>query len=327
MELLLANHSSYPRIGDTPEYQVLRRTIAQREKGEKTDADVRAAEDQMTELAIREQIDAGLDLVTDGQTRWHDPISYLAGKLAGVRVNGLLRLFDTNFYFRQPVVQSKPGRTKPLVVEEFRFAKTKSSRPVKPVLTGPYTLARLSIRENGAGNLERLVENYTAVLAEEVAALATEGATLIQVDEPALLKYPGDFAQLERGTAALAARQGAAQLALAIYFGDCAPVYEKLQRLPVDVLALDFTYNPRLVDVIQSHGSSKLLALGLVDGRNTQLEDARRVAKQLERILGKTRQRAYLTPSSGLEYLPRDRAQLKLKHLATIRKTFLESGR
>src|SRR5437016_8998170 len=140
MHLTLANHGSYPRIGDSAEEQVLRRTIAQREKGEKTDADLRAAEDHMTELALREQIDAGLDLVTDGLIRWYDPISHLAGKLAGARINGLLRFFDTNCYFRQPVIEARLERNGPLVVEEFEFARRKTSRPLKAVLTGPLTL-------------------------------------------------------------------------------------------------------------------------------------------------------------------------------------------
>src|SRR2546425_12700459 len=92
MELTLANHSSYPRIGDDADDQVLRRTIAQWEKREKTERELRAAEDAMTERALREQIDAGLDLVTDGQVRWYDPVSHLAGKLKGIRINGLLRI-------------------------------------------------------------------------------------------------------------------------------------------------------------------------------------------------------------------------------------------
>ena len=126
----------------------------------------------MTELAIEEQIDAGLDIVTDGQIRWYDPVSHLAGKLSGVRINSLLRFFDTNFYFRQPVVHAKLERTKPLVVEEFLFAQAKSPRPVKPVLTGPYTLARLSIEEDGkAGGLESLLDGYTQALGEEIGAL------------------------------------------------------------------------------------------------------------------------------------------------------------
>ncbi len=52
MQLTLTNHSSYPRIGESPEYQRLRRTIARWEKGEKTEADRSAAEDRMTKLAL-----------------------------------------------------------------------------------------------------------------------------------------------------------------------------------------------------------------------------------------------------------------------------------
>src|SRR5208337_1182027 len=161
MELSLCNHSSYPRIGDDAEHQLLRRTIAQWEKGEKTDDAVRTAQDRMTELALAEQAEAGLDLVTDGQIRWSDPISHLAGKLSGVRVNGLLRFFDTNFYFRQPVVQGKLERTEPLLLEEFKFAQERSARSVKPVLTGPYTLARYSVEENGrASGFDKMLEGY-----------------------------------------------------------------------------------------------------------------------------------------------------------------------
>lgn len=326
MELILANHSSYPRIGDDGDYQLLRRTITQRDKGEKTDEDVRRAEDRLTELALQEQVEAGLDVVTDGQIRWYDPISHLAGKLAGVRINGLLRLFDTNFYFRQPVVSAQPQRTKPLVVEEFRFAQAKSPRPVKAVLTGPYTLARYSIEERNGGGFARLFEGYTAALAAEVAALAGAGAPLIQLEEPALLRHPGDFSLVEQGVAALASRQGAAQLALVVHFGDPAPVYDQLQTLPVEILGLDFTYNPDLVRIVATRGAARVLALGLVDGRNTKLEEVSSLVRHLEQIAEGTRaSRAYLTPSCGLEYLPRDRAQLKLKHLATIQRAFLRS--
>jgi 5-methyltetrahydropteroyltriglutamate--homocysteine methyltransferase len=334
MELTLANHGSYPRIGDSPEEQLLRRTIAQREKGEKTDADLSAAEDRMTELALREQIDSGLDVVTDGLIRWYDPVSHVAGKLAGIKIAGLLRFFDTNFYFRQPAVHAKIERTKPLVVDEFRFAQSKSSRRVKAVLTGPYTLARLSIEDHpgrtnggGAAGFNRLLDGYTTALADEVAALAQAGATLIQVDEPALARHPGDFSQAERSLAALASRKGRAELILALYFGDAAPLHEKLQKLPVDVLSLDFTYSPGLVERV-AKGGSKKLALGLVDGRNTRLEDASAIAKVIEKIArGANLDRVWLTPSCGLEYLPRDRAQMKLKLLGDVKRVFFGRDR
>jgi len=327
MELKLCNHSSYPRIGDDAEHQLLRRTLAQRDKGEKTDEAVRTAQDRMTELALAEQTEAGLDLVTDGQIRWDDPVSHLAGKLSAVRVNGLLRYFDTNFYFRQPVVWGRPERTEPLLVEEFKYAQAKSARPVKCVLTGPYTLARCSVAENGgAGGFDKILEGYTAALAAEVAALAAAGATVIQVEEPALLKHPEDFPRLERSVSALATGKDWAQMALVFYFGDPAPVYDQLQTLPVDLLGLDFTYNPKLVDRVASQGAARTLILGLVDGRNTKLEDPAETARQLEKLArGADLSSAYLSPSCGLEFLPRDRARQKLRHLAVIRNTFLGS--
>ena len=328
MELKLANHSSYPRIGDTPEGQLLRRTIAQREKGEKTDADLRAAQDRMTELALAAQDEAGLDVVTDGLIRWYDPVSHLAGKLTGIHINGLLRFFDTNCYFRQPIVEGAIERTGPMVVDEFTFARGKTSRTVKAVLTGPYTLARLSLaKDAGAAQLNSLIESYTRALAAEVAALADAGATLIQVDEPAILKHPEDFALFASSTAALAGQKKNAQLMLAFYFGDVAPFYSKLQALPVDALCLDFTYSVKLPQVVAAEGSSKTLALGLIDGRNTRLEKADSLARQIEQILaGIQSDSAYLTSSCGLEYLPRDRAQLKLNHLKTVKNTFLGKG-
>ncbi len=325
MQLILAHHSSYPRIGDDPDLQLLRRTITERDQGAKTDSDVRAAEDRMTELALAEQLEAGLDWVTDGQVRWYDSISHLAGKLAGVHITGLLRFFDTNTYFRQPVVRSRIERTQPLVVDDFRFAKAKSTRPVKAVLTGPLTLARHSVEVDGAaGGFEKLVEGYAAALAAEIAALSQAGATLIQVDEPALAKNPGDLPLAEQALTSLAAAKGQSDLLLALYFGDAAPIYDQLQKLPVDALGLDFIYSPRLADIIAANGSSKRLALGLVDGRNTRLEEAGTIARQLEKMARRLAGAdIFLTSACGFEYLPRDRARLKLKHFATIKAEFL----
>jgi 5-methyltetrahydropteroyltriglutamate--homocysteine methyltransferase len=192
---------------------------------------------------------------------------------------------------------------------------------------GPYTLARHSVAENGgAGGHGKLLEAYTVALAEEVRALADAGAALIQVEEPALLKWPQDFPLVKSSITALALSKGPAQLALAVYFGDPAPLYTQLLTLPVDILGLDFTYNPGLTETVAAHGCPRTLSLGLVDGRNTRLEDPVIVARKLERIAqGAKVSQAYLNPSCGLEYLPRDRAQWKLRHLTTIKRTFLGS--
>jgi 5-methyltetrahydropteroyltriglutamate--homocysteine methyltransferase len=324
MQLTLSSAGSYPRIGDAPDLQRHRRTYARRERGEISPEEFRKVEDEVVAWVIREQIEAGMEVVTDGLIRWYDPYSHFCRGLEGVEVNGLLRFFDTNFYFRQPVVKAPIRRRGPIVLREYEFARSLSSRPVKPVLTGPYTLARGSIVEAGYRSLHELALAYARVLADEVKDLSGAGAQLIQVDEPAIVGHPEDLNVLQEALRGVAAERGTAQLLLHISFGDVAPLYRDLQALPVDVLGLDFTYSPKLPALIADLGSAKPLALGLIDARNTKLETKESVFPVLDAVLpALTPGPTYLMPSCGLEFLPRERARLKLETLRRLRDDYL----
>lgn len=323
MELILTTAGSYPRIGDAQELQRHRRAYAQHERGEIGAEQWRRVEDEVTAGVIQEQSDAGVEVVTDGQIRWYDPYSHFARRFEGAEINGLLRFFDTNFYFRQPVVKGPIRRKVPILLPEYEFARSVASRPVKPVLTGPYTLARGSILQGGYRSVHDLALAYAEALGEEVRDLAQAKAQLIQVDEPAILAHPEDLQLLHQVLAALARQRGTARLALHISFGDVTALYRDLQTLPVDVLSLDFTYSPKLPGLIADLGSSKPLALGLIDARNTKLETEERVFPILDSVLPRLTGPAYLTPSCGLEFLPRERARAKLLTLRRLRDTYL----
>ena len=329
MELCLANHSSYPRIGASREQQRLRRAYAQRERGEISAEVFNQIQDSVVAEVIEEQAQAGCELLTDGQVRWYDPISHLAGKLAHVEINGLLRYFDTNFYFRQPVMGEKVHRNGPMIVEEFRYAQKTSRRPIKPILTGPYTLAVSSIRQAPVyRELPALVMDLSAALAQEVSALAAAGAEVIQVEEPAILKHPHDLPLLHKALTPLSEARGSARLALYTYFGDATPIYEGLQKLPVQILGFDFTYAPKLPEKIAALGSEKGLGLGVIDGRNTRMETPEDVVRILDHVLPHVREEVvYLNPSCGLEYLPRDKAVAKLKLMRESKDMLVQRGK
>ncbi len=318
MELLSASTGSYPRIGDRPEQQRHRQAYAQHERGEISDEEFERVQDEVTRGVIEEQVRAGLDVVTDGQVRWYDPISHFARKLEGCEINGLLRFFDTNFYFRQPVIRGKLVRRESILKSEFIFARG-ISKSVKPVVTGPYTLARLSINRRGDG-FQPLVDEFASVISQEIRELVEAGAELIQIDEPAILKNPADFQVFEKAVQKVVAEKGKARVALYTYFGDVAPLYQKLLKLPVDVLGLDFTYSPKLPDAIARFGCEKELGVGLIDGRNTRLEKENEVIDVLKLILPSVKsERVYLNPSCGLgDYLPREIAFKKLQNMVSI---------
>ena len=328
MELLLANHSSYPRIGDGAGQQRLRRAYAQHERGEITSRDFEAIQTSVIQEIVQEQAGAGLDLVTDGQIRWYDPISHFAGRLDGVKINGLLRFFDTNFYIRQPVVVDRIFWKEPILLDEYRSAQAVSPKPVKVILTGPYTLGRFSIIESSRyHDVPELVADYTEALMKEVEALGKAGATLIQIEEPSMLHHPGDAGLVKVALTRIGSRKGSARLLLATYFGDAAPLYEALQGFPVDGLGFDFTYSRGLSDLITRLGSDKAIAFGLIDGRNTRMERTEEILPTLRKVLPKVKgSPSYLTTSCGLEYLPRDKAYLKLKQMAAVRAEFVGRG-
>jgi 5-methyltetrahydropteroyltriglutamate--homocysteine methyltransferase len=323
MELILTSAGSYPRIGETPEAQRHRRAYAQHERREISDAEWRAVEDEVAAQVVREQAAAGLDVVTDGQVRWYDPISHLARHWEGVQINGLLRYFDTNFYFRQPVVSGRIRRREPVLRREFEVARAATDRVVKPVVTGPYSLAHGSILEGGYRNRQELARAYVDVLAQEVADLVHAGAAVIQVDEPYLLQHPEDADLVREGIATLGAARGRAHLALYTYFGDALPVWDALMAMPVDLVGLDLTYGPGLADRIGAGGAPRMLVLGLIDGRNTKLETRDALFRVLDRALPGLRGPVGLGPSCGLELLPRARAEAKLKNMVALAREYV----
>lgn len=327
MKLVTTNTGSYPRVGETDEEQILRRTIALWEQKKKSVDDLKNSQETMTLKALSEQEEAGLDLVTDGQICWYDPISHLFTKMEGVRINGLLRFFDTNFYFRQPVIEGELKRVKGMLTEEYQFARNHSRTPVKVVLTGPYTLAKLSIVKSSVyPNLKTLAVRLAELLNEELKALVAKGARVIQIDEPAILFHSNEFDVLEEASQILVEGLKEAEVGLQTYFGNCLSLYDRLQKLPFSFLGLDFTYSPHLADHIAKHGSEKKLGLGVLDGRNTKLEDVDETIKLIQKVTARlTHSEVYVQPSCGLEYLPRYRAFDKLKRLAEIKKRWMES--
>jgi len=337
VDFILASAGSYPHSGPDEKLQVLVRARAAVARGEQTAADLVDAENFMVRRAIEEQVAAGFECVTDGQTRWGDSISHLATKLEGVSL-GPERTLPSGGAYRVPVLSKPPSARGPLVADEYRFACNalgaigtphgKAGRlAVKAVLTGPFTLAKLSEATDAAlAPLEARTEAFAALLAAEVTALADSGAEHIQVDELAPLTGAGEWTLLRTGLSALAAARDAArkhnrrvELILSVQSPVAIERFEALFDLPVDVIVLDLG-DAQIFDRLASSGAPKPLHIGLASGCNAQMEDAGEVARKLDAVLPKLPQgRSFLGPACGLDSLPRDCARAKLDLVARVR--------
>ncbi len=313
--------NSYPRVGDQPGQQKLRSAFGRFDKRAITLDEIKKVEDEVTIDAIREQEQAGLDLVSDGQIRWEDAQTYIARSLPGFEITGLIRYFDTNTYYRQPVAVGEISWESPILVRDFEFAKSHAKRPVKAILTGPYTLAKLSLDRHYKSPREFTLAIARA-LNSEVKALEKAGATFIQIDEPAITRNKKDFPLFADALAAVTAGVSkSTQTCLCTYFGDLTGIFPDLVKLPVDVLGLDCQRLDGNWAEMRMHAIDKKLQLGLLDARNTSLEDADTIVERLAELRTWIRGReVWIAPNAGLEFLPRQTAFEKLQRAAEIAK-------
>lgn len=305
---------SYPKIPNRPRPAKLRAAIARFERGEIGLDELRRVEDEVTIEVIQEQVEAGIDIVSDGQIRWEDDQTYFARRMDGFTIDGLIRYFDTNTYYRQPMVTGTVQWRQPITVEDYRFAAAHSPRPLKALVTGPYTLAALSANEH-YGSFGELVLALARELRQEVLALEKAGAPIIQVNEPAILKRKEDFPLFRQALERM--MEGvAAEVHLYTWFGDIEGLFPHIMELPFSAIGLDFVMGPANYEIIRRAPFTKKLGLGIVDARNTKLETVEEIVERIRRVTDVVAlDSLYVNPSCGLEYLPRETAEAKLARM------------
>lgn len=321
--LSAASIGSYPRTGEDKDQQRYPRALGHFERKELSAHAVRDVEQSVAQEIIREQLDAGVDEATDGLIAWPDPISRFTRHLSNVRTGGLARYFDNNFYYRVPLIGGKPKIGPAVSSAEFHFAQSVSNKPIRAVLTGPVTLAlhtRASVKPYD--RLAARVELFTEVIAREAAALAAEGAAVIQIDEPSLVAHPEHAGLLAAAAAKIAAARGQSKLAIALYFGSPAPVLNALKELPFDMWQVELLGDTAgLLARLSEAPGHVTIGLGILDGRSTVIEPVEAVAAPLAAWLSQRSDKSHvLSPSCGLEFLFRATAAAKLRRLVDIRR-------
>jgi len=311
---------AYPKIGDVTEEQKLRRALHQFDKGELSEEELDQIQNEVTEEVIRQQVDTGIDIVTDGMIRWDDPLTYIVSKVAGFEIKGLIRYFDTNTFYRQPIVETRVESIKPFLVTDWQFAQEKSSKPVKAVLTGPYTIARLSANRFYR-EFRQLAFDLAHILHHELQALEEAGCRYIQLDEPALLQNKQDLALFLKVYEIVTAQLAKAEKILHLNFGTLEGVYPKILEVNVERIGLELTKGHKNWDVIKSTPFTRKMMAGIVDARNTKMESESDLVQSIHHLEEHTSlDQLWLSTSHSLEFLPRPNARKKMELLTLVAK-------
>jgi 5-methyltetrahydropteroyltriglutamate--homocysteine methyltransferase len=295
-------------------------------------ADIAELQDDAVDTALRDQEEAGIDVVTDGEMRragfftaeFYNHLTGLRALQPDRRVGAPGHDQQHRFEVLEPI--TAPNGLG--VVDEFRYARTRTTRALKVTIPGPFTLSgRLA---TGRVYRERVAaaEAFVPILAAEIRALVREGATFIQVDEPSPAIHPdapANFAALFNPV--VDGVPAGVRLGVHLCFGNYMgrplakrtyrPVLDQLRRFAVHELVLEFA-NRELaeLEVLAELADRFDVAAGVIDVKNSYVETAVDVAERIDRVLEHVpAERLSLVPDCGFSQTARAVSRAKLHAL------------
>jgi 5-methyltetrahydropteroyltriglutamate--homocysteine methyltransferase len=285
----------------------------------------RFAEDERAVVALEDRL--GFDASTGGYLRWADLFRPFAEGWRGFTVGPVTRWFETNTFYRQPILHAPPERVAGVVRDALPGPAVVAPERAKVLLPGPFTFAGLLDNRSGETR-EALTHRFGRLIAEDVRELRAAGYRTFQFQEPLLVTAPPSGPLAEAAVVAYRSLGEAADGATTIvwtYFGDAAPVQPLLHRLHVGVIGVDLaeTEPDRILPPPDHRG----IGLGCLDPRTTLPEDPAEVARIAVSLRERGRPKElWLGPGGPLDLLPTDAAARKLPVLPATKQLLDRPG-
>ncbi len=277
--------------------------------------DLTALERRATAEWVKSQEDLGMDLLVDGEQYRGDMVAYFADEMDGFAIAGLVRSYG-NRYYPKPVVVGAVGRRHPVTVEWFKYAQSLTSKPVKGMLTGPYTIAEWSFNEYYPTR-RALVLELARAIHEEVKDLERAGARYIQIDEPAIHTRPTEDFELAVEAMQIVTAGVAAYTVSHICYGDVPKIYPAMLRLAVNQLDLALKNEEfALLQTFAQAPFTKDIGLGVVDAHSHRIESVEEIADGIRRTLQVIPAgQVHISPDCGLKTRAIDETVGKLRNM------------
>ena len=277
------------------------------------------------ELAVRDQIEAGIDIISDGQVR-AGMVEIFARAIPGMTVEG-----------NTPKVL---GKIKPSAVsisaEDLKYALKISEgisreyssnrgkiedgvKGVKGIITGPSTIIFSSIVEGFYKNKDDAIIDLAHALKREAKFLEEAGAVYIQIDEPFLSTGLPDIKTAKNAVDIIT---WDLKVPTAMHVcGNVSDVFEKLLTFHVDILDCEFAGIPGNIDVLELAANKglikdKKIGFGCINTKKKEVEDPKKVSELIKRgVECVGAENIIVDPDCGMRMLPKEAAFSKLNSM------------
>lgn len=267
------------------------------------------------------QLDAGVDIVSDGQVRG-DMVSIFTKYIPGMKiVDGNTEIVSK---IRNPIQEISVSDLQyaKKVIREYYGGNIPEGKGIKGIITGPNTIVHSSRIAGFYKNKEDAIIDLAHSLKFEVDAIAKKVEPVyIQVDEPFLSTGMVDMKTARQAIDII--REGL-EVPLGMHVcGILSDAFSDIAKFNVDILDFEFAGNNVNLGVLEKNASllnGKKVGFGCVDSSVNEVDDIEDienlVVKAIE-IVGKDN--LLLDPDCGLRRAPKDVAFEKLRLMNEIK--------
>jgi 5-methyltetrahydropteroyltriglutamate--homocysteine methyltransferase len=277
-------------------------------------SELKEAERRATEFWVRRQDELDLDVLVDGEMYRGDMVAFFADHLSGFEQGGLVRSYG-NRYYHKPIIVNQVRWSKRITVEWWRFAQGLTSKPVKAILTGAYTMMDWSFNEFYSTRHEACLA-LAPEIRKEVEALIDAGCKIVQIDEPAVSVRPEEL-ELAMEAMEMTTHGLKAYFITHICYGDFERIYPKMLDLAVDNFDLEIS-NSRLdmLRLFSTKGFTSDISYGVIDVHTHAVEDQTVIEERLKKGLEVLpHENIWVDPDCGLKTRTIEEAEAKLQRM------------
>ncbi len=299
-------------VGSLPKPDELKEARRKNREGELSDGALDEKARETTRRWIERQEELGIDVIVDGEQYRGDMATFFADNLEGFEIGGLVRSYG-NRYYRKPIVTGEIRWTGPITVDWWEYAQNQTERPVKGILTGPYTMMDWTFNEHYEDRAST-ARAFADALRQEIQALIEAGCRIVQVDEPAGSVRPEEIPLMievmQRVTEGLDA-----YFVTHMCYGNFENIYPEMLDLGVDNIDLELS-NSKLdmLDVFEADPFTKDLSFGAVDVHDHRIEETGVVRERIQSAINVIpEEQIWVDPDCGLKTRTEDEAVEKLR--------------
>jgi len=295
-----------------------------------------------TKEVINDQIECGIDILTDGEVRRENYIHYHCRHLDGIDFNKLTKKVARtgNYECWLPTIIDTVKAKKPFLVKEWKLAQKMTTKPLKITIPGPMTIAD-TISNEFYESPKKMGEDLAEAIKVEINRLAEAGCEYIQVDEPLFARKPKEAIEygiknLEKCFEGIINKKidkithiccGYPDKLDAINYPKASlnsyhEVAEILDNSIIDTISIEDAHRYNDLNLLKKYKNKKII-FGVIKIASSKIDSEKDIYNRVKETLNYIdKERLLLAPDCGLGHLPKELSKIKLKIMSEVARKF-----